>query len=134
MKELGKTPWTIVVLLSPHRLATEVTALAENLGENRPATLMAELSKAHERVVSGSLGELRDSAEVAHPRGEYVIVIGPPNKAPKAEPTPADVEVRYRSGVADGLGRRAAIRAVAEHFEVSQRHVYSLLLEAEKSP
>ncbi|MCP4895769.1 MAG: 16S rRNA (cytidine(1402)-2'-O)-methyltransferase, partial [bacterium] len=25
LKELGKTPWTIVVLLSPHRLATEVT-------------------------------------------------------------------------------------------------------------
>ncbi len=132
LKELAAVPWTLVVLLSPHRLPSELAALAECFGEDRPATLMAELSKAHERVVSGTLGELSVCSEVSNPRGEYVIVVGPAPEMPRAAPTPAEVVVRYSAGVESGLDRRSAIRAVAGHFGVGQREVYSLLLEAEK--
>ena len=51
--ELANHPWTTVVLLSPHRLRAELEDLAEGLGADRPATLLAELSKRFERARIG---------------------------------------------------------------------------------
>ena len=42
--ELDEAPWTLVILLSPHRLARELADLSDVLGAERRATLLAELS------------------------------------------------------------------------------------------
>lgn len=127
LRQLRAAPGTLVVLLSPHRLAAELEACATELGAERPATLLAELSKAHERAVWGPLAELVTHAEAESPRGEYVLVVGPA-AGERAEPLdPTSVRTEYEAAVAGGLPRREALRRVARELGVSRRVVFDLL-------
>ncbi len=126
LERLAQAPWTLVLLVSPHRLRHELEDAAEVLGTNRPATLLAEISKRHERAVEGVLGELTADPEVDHPRGEYVLVVGP--AAPPAAEADAETAQRlYRQAVDEGLGRAEALRRTARRLGVSRREVYRLL-------
>jgi len=131
--ELGRWPWTMVVLLSPHRLRRELEDLAAGLGGARPATLLAEISKLHERAASATLAELAAGPEAAAPRGEYVLVVGPADPRPEAAPAVGVDELRraYRKALGGGLDRRAALRAAASELGLSRRAAYALLAAAE---
>jgi 16S rRNA (cytidine1402-2'-O)-methyltransferase len=129
--ELAGVPWTVVVLLSPHRLGRELADLAEILGPDRPSTLLAEISKRFERAVTGSLRELAASDEAAKPRGEYVVVVGPVIEAPVAvQEVGADTVVAaYREALAGGLERREALRSAARRCGLSRREVFAVLAD-----
>jgi len=130
--EFAGVPWTLVVLLSPHRLAAELGDLARGLGPNRPATLLAEISKMHERAVSASLGELADSDEADNPRGEYVVVVGPAVRPGLNEPVdPGRIRQAYTVAVDAGLTRKEALKAVAEELGVGRREVFDSLINHE---
>ena len=66
---------TLIAFESPRRLPESLRALAQ-LAPDRPAAVCRELTKLHEEIARGTLGELsrrfRDEA-----RGEIVVVIGP---------------------------------------------------------
>ena len=66
---------TVVAFESPRRLPASLAALAA-LAPNRPAAVCRELTKLHEEVARGTLGELarRFRDEV---KGEIVVVIAP---------------------------------------------------------
>ena len=130
--ELASVPWTLVVLLSPHRLAAELKDLAAGLGRDRPATLLAELSKLHERAVVATLGELVKSPEVAKPRGEYVVVVGPVAASASEEADPERIRRVYSIAIDAGLSRKEAMKAVAEQLGVGRRVVFDSLIEHEK--
>ncbi len=136
-KLAGLSAWhhTLVILLSPHRLRREMEDLAEVLGRERPAVLLAELSKLHERALAGSLGEIAASQEVEGPRGEYVVVVGPSATADGAaeddETTVAAVRAAYREAVAAGSDRRAAIKEVAAALGLTRRRVFDSLKNSE---
>ena len=126
-------PWTLVVLLSPHRLAAELGDLASGLGSDRPATLLAELSKMHERAVIASLGELAAGEEVDNPRGEYVVVVGPPiSPGMKVPVDPERIRTAYAVAVDVGLSRKEAMKAVATELGVGRRNVFDSLIDHEK--
>jgi 16S rRNA (cytidine1402-2'-O)-methyltransferase len=131
--ELSSWSGTLVVFLSPHRLSAELADLAAGLGEESEATLLAELSKLHERALVGRLDELVDSTEAAAPRGEYVLVIGPRQLESQAERNLSAeiVEAAYREAVERGLDRRSALHEVATRFGVRRRQVYAMLLDFE---
>lgn len=127
--ELTTAPWTLVVLLSPHRLGRELADLSDVLGSERRATLLAELSKLHERALVATLGALAESAEADDPRGEYVLVIAPVAdekvKAPAVSERAARTE--YRGALAEGMDRREALRAAARRLGISRREVFALV-------
>jgi 16S rRNA (cytidine1402-2'-O)-methyltransferase len=126
--ELAEVPWTTVILLSPHRLALELGDLADILGGERPATLLAELSKVHERAVSSTLAELEECDEAKEPRGEYIVVVGPHGEGkPPAEVDPERVRSEYRRALDDGMDRREALRATAVRFRIHRRQVFDLV-------
>ncbi len=126
--ELAEASWTIVILLSPHRLDRELGDLAEILGGDRPATLLAEISKVHERAISSTLEELADCAEAKNPRGEYIVVVGPHrHEEPPAEADPGRVRSEYRRALDDGMDRREALRATALRFGIRRRLVFDLV-------
>jgi 16S rRNA (cytidine1402-2'-O)-methyltransferase len=128
---LATVSWTLVVLLSPHRLAAELGDLAAGLGADRPATLLVELSKLHERSLTGSLGGLASCDEVRNPRGEYVVVIGPKVEAPPDRVGPAAIREAYERLVSGGHERREALRETARRLGLNRRDVYRALLETE---
>jgi 16S rRNA (cytidine1402-2'-O)-methyltransferase len=124
---------TLVALLSPHRLGDELEDLANAFGGDRPATLMAEISKIHERATVGTLGELATGNEVNRPRGEYVLVVGPrlSGRDPIAEVRSEDVRAAYNRLVDGGADRRQAIKSVAATCGIGRRQVFDLLIDDE---
>lgn len=136
LADLAAAPGSLVVLLSPHRLRAELEDAAGVLGADRSATLLAELSKRHERAVVGTLGELSSSPEAEHPRGEYVLVIGP------AEATAVrgvglqaagdrDPRQTYAQLVEDGMARSEALRETGRRHGLRRRDVYRLVALAD---
>ena len=79
LERVLQSPETIVAFESPRRLPESLAALA-TLAPDRPAAVCRELTKLHEEIARGPLGELsrrfRDGA-----RGEIVVVIGPASEA-----------------------------------------------------
>ena len=101
---------TVVAFESPRRLPDSLTALAA-LAPDRPAAVCRELTKIHEEVVRGSLGELarrfRDE-----PKGEIVVVIGAASTR-AAGPDVAFAVDALRRLVQSGARPRAAAGVVA---------------------
>jgi 16S rRNA (cytidine1402-2'-O)-methyltransferase len=130
---LAPLPHTLVLFLAPHRLADELAACAEHLGREREAALLAELSKLHERCLSGPLRELVAAAASAEARGEFTLVVGPPQQAERATPTRAVAELALERALARGRALPEARREAARALRISRRQLYELL-SAPKAP
>ena len=72
---LSQEPRTVVIYESPKRLARTLTQLAEYFGDEREAAVAREISKLHETVHKGTLGELAAHFSDHQAKGEIVIVI-----------------------------------------------------------
>ena len=75
LEALADESRTIILYESPFRVLKTLTQLAEQLGEDRPASVSREISKLHETTVRGTLKELIDYFTENEPRGEFVMVI-----------------------------------------------------------
>lgn len=75
--EVAAVRATLVLYESGPRLGDSLAALDEGLGE-REAAVVREISKLHEETVTGSLAELVRRYADSPPKGEIVIVVGPP--------------------------------------------------------
>lgn len=85
--ELAGWPATLVFYETGPRLGATLSAMAETLGRTRDAAVARELTKRHEECVTGSLVELAERYAGVEPKGEIVLVVGPP---PQAEPPAAE--------------------------------------------
>lgn len=113
-------PATLIFFEATARLPASLADMAAVLGD-RPAAVGRELTKLHEEVRRGGLGELAAHYRKAGaPRGEAVIVIAPP--APD-EPDPAELDRRLRRAVAE-LGVREAAARLAAETGLSRRVLY----------
>ena len=124
---LAGLPHTLVLFLSPHRLAAEILACAAALGEAREAVVLAELTKLHERCVRGTLAELARWAATAEARGEYTLVVGPPPPTRPPEPSHEEAQCAVDEELSRGLDRPQALRAAARRLGVPRRALYALL-------
>lgn len=127
LEALGSLPHTLVLFLSPHRLSGELGACASHLGETREAALLAELTKVHERCVRGTLAELSVWATGTQPRGEYTLVVAPPEPAATPPPSPEAARTAVDEAAARGLDRAAALKEAARAIGVTRRELYALL-------
>lgn len=116
---------TLVLYESGPRLAATLKALAEGLGE-REAAVAREISKRFEETVTGTLAELAARYAEAPPKGEIVIVVGPPGEAEAAGEGQVDEALR------EAMGRLSASRAaaeVAQRLGVPRRQAYERALK-----
>lgn len=103
---------TIIFYESPPRLAAALADMAEIFGA-RPVAVARELTKLHEEVRRGSLPDLAEHYRCeGPPRGEVVIVVGPPEPAP--QPGEDEIDDRLRQALAEGGVREAAAKVAAE--------------------
>jgi 16S rRNA (cytidine1402-2'-O)-methyltransferase len=77
LARLADEPRTLVFFEAPHRIEAMLADLAEVFGADRQAVVARELTKAHETLYRGTLGELRlrAQAEANFARGELTVVV-----------------------------------------------------------
>lgn len=123
LAELAAEPRTMVFFEAPRRTAAALAAMAEVFGADRRAAVCRELTKVHEEVRRGSVGELAAWAE-AGVLGEVTLVVG--GADPSAQPAPSadDLAAQVDALEADGISRRDAIAEVARATGVRRRDVY----------
>jgi 16S rRNA (cytidine1402-2'-O)-methyltransferase len=125
--ELAAERRTMVFFEAPHRVLDTLAAMAEAFGLDRPAAAARELTKLHEEVLRGSLGELWARLEARGPRGEFTLVVG---GAPAAAAPAADLAGAVARLVEAGASARDAISEVARSTGTPRREVYQAVLAA----
>lgn len=117
-----------VLFEAPGRVGATLSDLAEACGRERPGAVARELTKVHEEIVRGSLGELAErvrSGEIQR-RGEFVIVVG--HGEPVAKTAPIDTlraaQARVEELVAGGVARGEAARRAAAETGIARRRLY----------
>ena len=116
---------SLVLYESGPRLGESLAALEQGLGD-RAAAVIREITKLHEECVTGSLAELATRYADAPPRGEIVIVVGPP--AERGEASADDLD----AALAEALSRLSPSRAAAEvatTLGVPKKRAYARALE-----
>jgi 16S rRNA (cytidine1402-2'-O)-methyltransferase len=120
---LAQEQRTMVFFEAPHRAHAALADLATAFGPDRPAVACRELTKTHEEVRRGSLGQLTEWA-VAGLRGELTIVVAGATLT-KREPETGELAAAVAALVATGMTTRDAVDAVAAEHEISRRLVYN---------
>jgi 16S rRNA (cytidine1402-2'-O)-methyltransferase len=77
LEALAHEPRTLVFFEAPHRIAAALADSTAVLGAEREAVVARELTKAHETIYRGRLGELaaRAATEANFARGEITLVV-----------------------------------------------------------
>ncbi len=128
LAELAGERRTMVFFEAPHRIAATLADLAAAFGAQRPAAVCRELTKTHEEVRRGGLGELAQWAASAPPRGEITLVVGGAPARAAVRPPDTEVYAQVAARQAAGDSRRDAIAAVAAAHGVPRREVYNLVV------
>lgn len=123
--EVAAIKATLVLYESGPRLSACLSALAEGLGD-REAGVAREITKKFEECVTGTLSTLATRYAEAPPRGEIVIIVGPPGEAPPA--TLEDGE----AALVEALTRLPASKAageVAKKLGLDRKALYARAME-----
>ena len=128
LAQFGTVDATLILYVSGPRLGASLADLEALLG-NRDAAVAREISKLHEECVTGTLTDLAKRYADAPPKGEIVIVVGPPAEAEPASDSELD------AALAEALGRLSPSRAAAEVSErlgVPRKRAYARALDLSK--
>lgn len=126
LESVKTLPHTLVFYEAPHKIRGTLLDLAKTLGEQRETALCRELTKLHEEVIRGTLGELSHYYDNTEPRGEYVIVVA---GAPEAEEqyTIEQAAALAKSMTEGGEKLSEACRQASRATGISKREIYSML-------
>jgi 16S rRNA (cytidine1402-2'-O)-methyltransferase len=131
LRELAGVRATLIVFESAGRLAETLADMAALLGA-RDAAVARELTKLHEEVRRGTLADLQEHyAAAAPPKGEIVIVVGPPTAPAAVDDAAVDAALRQALETAS---LRDAVAAVAASLGAPRRRVYARALALTGKP
>jgi 16S rRNA (cytidine1402-2'-O)-methyltransferase len=121
--------WSVVFYEAPPRLVTLLEDLIPLTGADRLVVVARELTKIHEEIRSGPIGELADYYATVPPRGELTIVLQGTG-TPLAPPDRTDDAVEQATSLlADGLTRREVVRRLTESLGLPRNEAYKLVME-----
>lgn len=131
LAEAAASPVTVVIYEAAPRVARTVADLAGACGPDRTLVAAKELTKVHEEVWRGPIGEATGwLAGSGEPRGEWVLLIGPAPEAPvDAGAVENRINAALRERLAGGADRRSVIAEVAAEMGVPKRQVYTAALQ-----
>ena len=124
LASFAATEATLMFFESPNRLAACLKSAADVLGQDRPAAVCRELTKAYEEIRRGELGELAASYENETVRGEIVLVIGPGSTPPPSEDDVDALLARLASDLPAGKAATEAARLTG----LNRKDLYQRLL------
>ena len=126
LNAIARVPATLVIYEAPSRLADSLSDLAAELGP-RPAAVARELTKLHEETRRGDLLSLAAHYAASDPpKGEIVVLVGPP--ADEAAPAIEDLDNEIRAALTT-LSVKDAANAIAARTGLPRRDVYARALQ-----
>ncbi len=134
LRRLADEPRVLIFYEAPHRIRATLEDMLATLGD-RVVALGRELTKVHEQLVvrpiSAHLAELREE------RGEFTLVVAGVQVSETDGPeVPAPDQLALEFGELTNIkpvGRRDAIRTLADKYGISSREIFSLLERAKTS-
>lgn len=123
LADLTSEQRTLVFFEAPHRTEAALTAMAGAWGEDRAAAVCRELTKTHEEVRRGPLGELVAWAAEGV-RGEVTIVVAGVSPAAAVSTDEATLRAEVQAREDQGMTRKDAILDVARLAGLPKREVY----------
>jgi 16S rRNA (cytidine1402-2'-O)-methyltransferase len=124
---------TLIFYVSPHSYKKDMNEFNKYLGSERNVVIAREITKIHETIVRGKLGD-KDILEY-NPRGEICIVIeGAECFIQSTENPLCELSVEKHLGfyLDQGLKRNNAMREVGNDRGLSKNEVYELILKEKK--
>ncbi|WP_298169196.1 16S rRNA (cytidine(1402)-2'-O)-methyltransferase [Novosphingobium sp.] len=125
LAELAAVPATLVFYETGPRLVASLEAMARVL-PGREIAVARELTKLHEECRTGTAAELAAHYTAHPPKGEIVLLAGPPGAAEK--PGEADVDALLLAALADLPVSKAAAQ-VAKAHGLDRKALYARALE-----
>ena len=128
LKGLSLEPRTIVLYEAPHRLVETLSDIGKTF-QDRRVVVVKEITKFYEEVYSGTIPVVLESIESSKIAGEYVIVLEgrPEEKINSTE----DALMEVRTLMKRGLGRKEAVKRIAEEYGISKKELYDKSLTGE---
>jgi 16S rRNA (cytidine1402-2'-O)-methyltransferase len=121
LTELKAVPATLVFFEAPSRLADCLADIDLVLG-SRDAAAARELTKLHEEVRRGTPAELARWAAQTPPRGEIVVLVGPPVAAAVTD----EAIAAKLTPMLSEMSLSAAARAAADELGVAKTRAYEI--------
>jgi 16S rRNA (cytidine1402-2'-O)-methyltransferase len=121
--------WSVVLFEAPGRLGALLHDLARLAGPDRRATVARELTKIHEELRAGTLGELADYYSEQEPRGEVTLVLSGTGTPAVEEDRTEEAAEHAAELLAEGLSRREVARRLTESHGLSRNDAYRLVTE-----
>jgi 16S rRNA (cytidine1402-2'-O)-methyltransferase len=122
LEELCDAPGSLILYEAPGRVAHTLQELRDALGD-REAAVARELTKLHQEVVRGRIGELCARYGQEAPRGEVTLIVAP--APPEPELTDDELRAQVQARLERGESPRDIARTLAAH---GKRRVYQLAL------
>ena len=121
-------PFTTVFYEAPRRILDTVTDIQRVLGE-RNIVVAKELTKTFETYASGSAQDVIDylTAEPAHQKGEFVVMIAPAQINEQAIPSEA---MSLLNTLCEHMPLKKAAAVVASHYDLKKNALYQAGLDA----
>lgn len=138
LEKLKAEERTMILYEAPHRLKKTLEELAGNLGKDRKAAVVRELTKKHETVLRKTLEELCAVYEREEPKGECVLILegcDTREKENEAHRQWEDLTVRehYELYLQNGMDRKEAMKQAAADRGLTKREIYQALTQEQDS-
>jgi 16S rRNA (cytidine1402-2'-O)-methyltransferase len=126
LREVYLEQRTLIFYEAPHRIVDTLLDMSHIFGERRSA-LVKEITKFHEDVVRGSITEIIEEVQKTTIAGEYVIIVEGWSGMNKL--ITEDVLSELHTCMRKGLGRKEAVKRIAETFGLSKKELYKKSLD-----
>jgi 16S rRNA (cytidine1402-2'-O)-methyltransferase len=130
LREIARSPYTVVIYESPNRVETLVGDLLEVAGPTRRIAVAREITKLHEEVYRATLGEAASHFAGREVRGEVVVVVEG-NRGEDEDPAEAAAAAREvaKTLLAQGLPPSAAAKELRDRLRLPRNEAYQLVQE-----
>ena len=113
---------------APHRILETLADIAETFHDRR-AVVIKEITKFYEEVFRGTAAVILELLESSKIAGEYVIVLE--GRPEEKRNTMEDALMEIRTLMKRGLGRKEAVKRIAEEYGISKKELYDRSLSGE---
>jgi 16S rRNA (cytidine1402-2'-O)-methyltransferase len=129
LRQAASAPWTVVLFEAPGRVAALLRDLAQAAGGGRRVVVTRELTKLHEEIRAGTLGELAEQLEAVEPRGEFTIVLAGAGSEAVEAPARPDPAARASELLEQGLSRKDAAHQLARELGLPRNAAYRVVMD-----